>query len=179
MERGKNSDYKIGGNLWKEHWEVLGTLPFSIIFQSDNGGSIWLMSVFSQFNSFGLMLYSPAQEKACPSSGTWTQPLCHQQHKSHCQPSLTTCPLDWCQHSWFPGSVLQAAFCPFSAHLSASQHLFPHLTLLSHLGQGKLVLISAGPSAQRKHLSLNSFETRPPRSAFQSVFLIKLWRKNI
>lgn len=36
-EKGKN---KIGGDLCREHWEVLGTLPFSIIFQSDNGGSI-------------------------------------------------------------------------------------------------------------------------------------------
>lgn len=39
-EKEKNSDYKIGGDLCREHWEALGTLPFSIILQNYNGGSI-------------------------------------------------------------------------------------------------------------------------------------------
>lgn len=159
---------------------MLGTLPSSIIFQNDNGGSIWLMTVFSQFNSLGLMLHSPAQEKVCPSPA-----LGH----SHCVvssaaqillPALTNSLSSWLVPALLISRIcFTAAFCPFSARLSAPQHLFPHLTLLSHLGQEKLVPISPGPSAQRKHLSFNSFETRPPRSAFQSVFLSKLWRKNI
>lgn len=75
-EKEKNSDSKIGADLCREHWEVLGTLPFSIILQNYNGGSIWLMTVLSQFNSLGLMLHGPAQKQACPSPGTGTQPLC-------------------------------------------------------------------------------------------------------
>lgn len=120
---------------------VLGLVP--LIYQHYNYIAWWcgvgcrawrvLCKCNLSAGKLSFMLCS-VHRQSCPHAGP----------SSATQNSLTAHPFDWCQYCQFLGSVLQAAFFLFSAHLLASQHLFPHLTPFSYLGQKKLLPVPAG-----------------------------------